>query len=230
MKSNREHKTIKIFEVIGNDSGIISSISVQKKNSNRFSVFVGDAFIIGVSDSCLVHFNLKKGSLIDQKVLDKIQEFEEKWSVKNHLLRLLGRRDHASFELKQKAIKKGFSITLIEQTISELEEKGYINNAVFARKFAHDKFKFNKWGPQKIRLELKKKGLRDSDITLAIKEIQTEDSVSTMNHLFQKSKPRFLRASKEKRRKKIFDFFIRKGYDSELIQAELPNWLSDLES
>jgi regulatory protein len=111
-----------------------------------------------------------------------------------------------------------------------LDEKGYINNAEFAWKFAHDKFEFNKWGPQKIQLELVKKGVSKKDIATALDSVSKDDQVSKMNSIFEKSVSKFLRTDPSKRRKKIFDFFLRKGYDTDQILKELPKWLIELES
>lgn len=230
MKSNKRHNAIRLYEILGDDSGFITSIPIQKKNSNRYSIFVNDRFIIGVSDSCLVQFNLKKGDLLNQKKLDEIEQYEERWAVREYLFRLLGRRDHATFELKQKAIKKGFNGAYVDEILIELEKKGYINNAQFARKFARDKFKFNNWGTQKIRVELMKKGIQSNDINIALDLIGVDEQILKMDHLYEKSRPKFQRAEPEKRKKKIFDFFIRKGYDSDQILSAIPKWLNDLES
>jgi regulatory protein len=230
MKSNVEHIAIRLSEVLGAKTGFITSIVGQKKNKNRFSLFVNDVFIIGISDSCLVNFNLKKGDHFDQLILDQILTFEKNWSARNYLLRLLSRRDHSGHELKQKALKKGLESKVIDKIILELDEKGYINNAEFAWKFAHDKFEFNKWGPQKIQLELVKKGVSKKDIATALDSVSKDDQVSKMNSIFEKSVSKFLRTDPSKRRKKIFDFFLRKGYDTDQILKELPKWLIELES
>ncbi len=230
MKPNRKHNAIRLFEVLGSDSGLITSISGQKKNSNRFSIFVNDTFVVGVSDSCLVNLNLHKGDVFDQEILDKIQHYEEQLSVREYFFRLLSRRDHATSELRQKAIMKGYNVDFINKICNDLESKGYINNSEFAKKFARDKFEFNSWGSQKIRIELSKKGIHKNDIQAAIYELDSKDQNEKMNQLFEKSKSKFLRTDKQKRKKKIFDFFLRKGYDSDQILKALPKWLTELDT
>lgn len=228
MKPNSEHNAIKISEVIKTEYGVITSISIQKKNSTRYSVYVNEKFLIGVSDNSLVKFALSKGKSIDQELLDAIQVNEEKWAIHSFCLRLLGRRDHASFELKQKATKKGYSSIYLDTICSDLEEKGYINNTEFAKKFARDKFEFNNWGTQKIRNELMRKGLQKDDITSALDEINKEDMIDKMNHLFEKSRLKFQRVDPLKRKKKIFDFFLRKGYEPEIILNSMDDFINQL--
>ena len=207
----------------------ISKIEIQKKNKSRFSLFVNDTFLVGISDSALVHFNLKKGALLDQKLMDKIFDYEQRWVVKEYLIRLLGRRDHSRNELFQKGVKKGHSKEILDVILNELSEKGYINNRGFAAKFARDKFRFNHWGKQKIKIELKKKGVNEVDINIALQEVDAGEELEKIEYLVRKSAPKFLRKPPEKRRKNVFDFLIRKGYDSNVILKHLDHLLKQLE-
>lgn len=100
----------------------IHRIEVQKKLFSLFSVF-GRQFISGVSDATLTKQNLRKGTVIDEQLYTEIQKEEESWSIREYLIRLLGRRDHASHELRLKGIKKGYDSEILDQIIAELEEK-----------------------------------------------------------------------------------------------------------
>lgn len=75
-----------------------------------------------------------------------------------------------------------------------------------------------------------KKGIQSNDINIALDLIGVDEQILKMDHLYEKSRPKFQRAEPEKRKKKIFDFFIRKGYDSDQILSAIPKWLNDLES
>lgn len=203
----------------------ISEIKVQKKNTYRFSLFVENQFLVGISDSTLTRFNLKKGTLLTLSLLKDILKNEDTWAIKEYCIRLLGRRDHARNELKDKARKKGFPSPAIEKVLDELTEKKYINNASFASKFTHDKFEFNKWGPNKIRAELFKKGISEQEINRAIEQISKSKQIEILEDLIQKNQRKFQRADPSKRKKKIFDFLLRKGYDSNTILKQMSKLL-----
>ncbi len=208
----------------------IVRIEVQKKNSFRYSLFGEQGFIIGVSDSTLSTLNLKKGSIITQDQYLKIEESEERWKIREYFLRLLGRRDHASFELKKKGYKKEYSSELMDDILEELESKGYINNLKFAEKFVHDKFEFNQWGPNKIRNHLRSKKINSAIIEQAIdSQLQSGDELSVIQDLFKKKKPSLLRTSPEKRKKKLFDYLLRKGFNSDIIFRHIDNLLDTIE-
>lgn len=226
---NRNQSTVDLKEILGTHSGKITSIVVQKKNKNRYSIFVNEIFVVGVSDGTIAKYKLSKDTFFDQLLFETIISAEREWAVKNYMIALLSRRDHSSEELKTKAIKKGYDISLIKQIIQELNEKGYINNADFAKKYANDKFRFNAWGPIKIQIELIKKGIERKHITDALCELSLDEQHTQMSSIFHKNRARFKRSLPEKRKKKIFDFFIRKGYDSNALSKKLPQWLNELE-
>lgn len=198
----------------------ISSIQVQKKNKSRFSIFIGDEFLIGVSDAVLTKFNLYKGTQITFKLLQQISEAEDEWAVREYLIRLLSRRDHSRKELQTKAFKKGISIENIDKVLDELEQKGYINDESFARKYASDKYEFNDWGPYKIKSELQKKGITASESDKIIRKLfGNKEIILSMEKLIIKKKNRFLRVPVEKRQSRIFEFLMRKGYaSSDILQ------------
>lgn len=207
----------------------ISKIVPQIKNGNRFSIFVNDEFIIGISMDTLIEFNLSKGMVINEQLLNKITNSEYVSKIREYMIGLLSRRDHARNELRDKAKKKDFPLEIIERILDELTEKKYINNLLFAKKFTRDKFEFNKWGENKIRTELFKKGISENEITIALQEISTSDALDKIQDLVKKNKKKFLRTDSTKRKKKIFDFLLRKGFDSNTILKQMPTLLAIIE-
>ena len=209
--------------------GKISKITPQKKNGNRFSIFINEVFAIGISMDTLIEFNLSKGMYISEQLLVEITNSEYVNKVREYLIGLLSRRDHARNELRDKARKKDFPSEIVEQILDELTEKKYLNNLLFAKKFTRDKFEFNKWGKNKIRTELYKIGISESDINIALQEISLNDATDKIQTLVKKNKRKFLRTEPIKRKKKIFDFLLRKGYDSNNIIKQMPTLLAIIE-
>lgn len=209
----------------------MTRITVQKKNTTRFSLYDDDEFIAGVSDAVLTRFNIRKGTRITHELYTQIKRAEELWAIREYFLRLLGRRDHASHELRLKARKKDYPDELIQECLEELEAKGYINNRMFAEKFAADKFEFNQWGPEKIRLELIRKGVDRKTATEVTQEILPKsDIIKTMEQVALKKKNKLLRDEPTKRKKKLFDFLLRKGYDSSVILTHIDRLLAKIEA
>lgn len=228
MKHSQERTSIEVAAALL--PAAISSIHVQKKNKNRFSIFVDEEFLVGVSDSTLISLNLKKGDVLTTSKLERIFSLEDQWALKTYFLRLLSRRDHSKKELKNKALQKGYRSAQIEGILNELSEKGYINNLEFAMSFTRDKFRFNRWGVNKIRVELRKKGVSEKEISTALSQVDTVCQSESIQELINKHKARFLRVIPEKRKKKVYDFLLRKGYDSSIISSNLTSLLDSIEN
>lgn len=209
----------------------VSEIQVQKKNSSRYSIFVDNQFLIGVSDSTLTKLNLKKGVEMTPSFLRQIEQQEEQWAAREYMFRILSRRDHSRKELKDKAYKKGYSGSFIDEILDEFEQKEYINDHKFAEKYAADKFEFNDWGPYKIRTQLFKKGISKAVTERVINNTFGDQAIKeSMLTLITKRKKRYLREPEEKRRKKVFDYLMRKGYDSANILKHLDELLDIISS
>jgi len=196
--------------------GVISSISVQKNNKKRYSIFIDEEFLLGVAEQTLLKFNLAKGTKITHALLRKLQREEGRFAIKSYFMKLMGRRDHARKELFDKALKKDYPKDVIHNVLDELQEKGYINDKGFAEKFATDKATLSKWGPAKIKSHLYKKGISNSVAERSIKKaFEDEDLKQTFFDLVLKRKKRFLREEDPyKRKKKVVDHLARKGYRS----------------
>ncbi|MBD3616146.1 MAG: RecX family transcriptional regulator [Gracilimonas sp.] len=223
-KANYQQNSEKALELLPEP---ISEIRVQKKNTTRYSLFVDHQFLIGVSEATLTKLNLKKGVEITPSLFHQIEEAENQWAAREYFFRILSRRDHSRKELKDKAYKKGYSDSFVDEILDEFEQKEYIDDQKFARKYVTEKFEFNNWGPYKIRTQLFKKGISKQVTEQIIKEVFGDDAIKeSMLALVEKKKQRYRREPEEKRRKKVFDFLMRKGYDSENILKNIDELLA----
>lgn len=213
-------------EVEHNLPGIVTSITIQKRNKERYSIFVDEAFLLGVAESTLLKFRLSKGAEITTSLFRKLQREEGRFAVKSYFLKLLGNRAHARRELRTKALRKDYPDEVIENVLDELQDDNLIDDAAFAEKFAADKNKLNSWGPAKIRAHLLKKGIAHNVIQRSIeKTFENQDLHDTFLNLVLKRKRHFLREEDPfKRKKKIFDYLCQKGYRP----ANIHKYLDDL--
>jgi regulatory protein len=66
-----------------------------------------------------------------------------------------------------------------------LEKEKFIDEARFARSFACDKFRFNKWGRRRIIMELSRKDIDRETIAEAMSVIKPEDYDSQLYNLLK---------------------------------------------
>lgn len=209
----------------------ITSILPQKNNKDRYSIFIEDGFLIGVSEKTLLEHKLREGAEVTPFLFEKLQQAEGRNKVKSYCMKMLGRRDYARKELFDKAVNKDFPENIIYSVLDELEDKGFINDRSFAEKFAADKSRLNNWGPAKIKSKLYNKGISRRVAERGIEKVFNElDLEETFFNLVRKNRRKFLREEDPlKRKKKVFDYLHRKGYRSESIFNYLDELLASLE-
>jgi len=105
------------------------------------------------------------------------------------------------------------------QIILHLLEHNFVNEERFSKSFARGKFSIKKWGKQRIVRELKLRDITAYNIKTALKEIDEELYLKTVFEITEKRNRLINESNIYKRKKKLSDFLMRKGYEFELIYA-----------
>jgi len=103
------------------------------------------------------------------------------------------------------------------QIILHLLEHNFVNEERFSKSFARGKFNIKKWGKQRIIRELKLRDITAYNIKTALKEIDEEVYLRTVFEIAEKRNRLIHESNIYKRKKKLSDFLMRKGYEYELI-------------
>ena len=79
----------------------------------------------------------------------------------------LARREHSEQELARKLTTRGYAADTVAATLAELVADGLLSNARFAGAFVHSRIQRGA-GPQKIRAELRERGIADELINSSL--------------------------------------------------------------
>ena len=104
-----------------------------------------------------------------------------------------------------------------ELILLHLMQHNFLNEERFAKSFARGKFRIKKWGKQRIVNELKFKDISTYNIKTALKEIDEEEYLKTILDITKKRNTVISEINLYKRKKKLIDFLMRKGYEMDLI-------------
>lgn len=209
----------------------ITSLEVQKNDSNRISVFGNEKFLFGVSINASNNLGLHVGQIIDREYISKIESKAHYDSIRTWLLILLGKKPYSRFQLAKKCKNDGYPTAVYNRILDELESRGWLDDEAFARAYANDKFRFQKWGPQKIRLHLLQKGVSESlSKTVISGLIDDSDQVEMIKVLIEKKKNHFLREPDlVKRKKKAINYLLGKGYDQNIVFSSYEKLIQELQ-
>ncbi|MBT8186898.1 MAG: RecX family transcriptional regulator [Croceitalea sp.] len=109
----------------------------------------------------------------------------------------------------------------IDLIVSHLIQENFLNEERFSRSFARGKFNIKKWGKIRITNELKKRKISTYNINAALKEIDEADYHKTLKNLALKRMSQIKEKDKFKRRRKLADYLLYRGWESELVYARI---------
>lgn len=122
-------------------------------------------------------------------------------------------RDYLERRFKQPKMVHEEINDVIEKTISRLKELNFINDEEFTRSWVIKRLKTNWRGPIVIINELKKKGITQEIINQIFeKEFQESSQDEVLRKLLDKADRRYKHLPYLKRREKLINFAVRRGF------------------
>lgn len=131
-----------------------------------------------------------------------------------------GFQERSHLEAKQKLYSLGLFKKDVEELLSRLIDEGYLNEERYAHLFASGKLRIKGWGKQKIRYELRKKGITTYCITKALNELDAEEYTAGFNRQAGK-KWSLLKSEKNifVKKNKWQQYLLQKGFEPAIIKT-----------
>ena len=124
-------------------------------------------------------------------------------------------RCHQEVENKLRSMNMGSQIK--ESVMLHLLENDFLNEERFAKAFTRGKFRIKKWGKQRIKRELKARNIFEYNITAGLAEISEDEYLKTFEELAFKRFSEIKETNIYKKRKKIADYLLYRGWESDLV-------------
>lgn len=124
-------------------------------------------------------------------------------------------------EVRDKLYEYGLPSHEVEDLLTSMILEGFVNEERFAKAFVRGKFRMKKWGRLRIVRELKFRVPSDYLVQLALKEIDEQEYWKTLLHLAEKKVREVKEQDSFKRKMKLYQFLVYKGYESDLVRAAL---------
>lgn len=113
----------------------------------------------------------------------------------------------------------------IDNIIVHLIEHNFLNEERFAKAFVRGKFRIKKWGKNRLVRELKFREISKYSIDAALKEIDLDEYHSTLDELTQKRIAQVKEKNIYKKKKKVADYLLYRGWESHLVYEKLNTYL-----
>ncbi len=204
----------------------ITKVEYQKKNKDRFNIYLDDEYAFAIDINIFIKYSLKKDLLLDDELIDDILKAEEKISVYNYGISLLSRAAKSEYEMRLKMQDKGFDSQLIDNAINTLKEQKYLDDERYCEMFINDKINISKYGVRKIKEALYYKGIDKEIIEEKIRNVSPEDEEERAISLGKKKL--FIIKEEDTRKKyiKLSNYLIGKGFEYDVVKRTVSRLLN----
>ena len=198
---------------------IISNISFEKK---KFQILFDSGEEIVISEETLIEFGLYKGQEVEDEIIDKLKFEDEKTEALLLSYRFL-QRNKTEKQLIDYLYKNKITGEIIDTVIPILNEKKYLNDEDYARRYLNDAMNIKKYGKIKIIYMLRSKGIKNDIIEKIMRDYDYELEYLNAEDLLSKKLD-----AEEKDSKKINSakkYLQGRGFEFEIINFAVDEFL-----
>lgn len=134
-------------------------------------------------------------------------------------------QDRCHDEVTQKLRTLRMTAEEIDLIIVHLITENFLNEERFACSFARGKHRIKHWGKTRIVRELQMRHISKYNIDKALKEIPISEYLENFHIWAEKHWEFLLEKDPQKKKKKWCDYFLRKGFESNLIYEKIHDLL-----
>ena len=199
---------------------IISNIIFDKK---KFIISFDNDEEIKISEDTLVNFGLYKGQEVEEEFVENLKFEDEKTEALLLSYKFL-QRNKTKKQLVDHLYKNKIQREIIDTILPILEEKKYLNDEDYARRYLNDALNIKKYGKNKTRYMLMSKGIERNIIDKVMEDYDYEQEYMNALELLEK------RISKdESDPKKIYsakNYLQGRGFEFEIINFTVDDYLN----
>jgi regulatory protein len=200
---------------------IITKIKRIHGKRSLYSVYLDGSAAIELSDWTIGKFGLRTGDDLDEKTIDTLKTAESETRAKNIAINYISYRPRSSKEVIVHLGKKGFESGCVENITRHLQSIKMIDDDKFAHAFIRDCLKRKPMGRALLRQQLLIKGISSSMADKVLMELvspqsQQASALRAAKRKIQLTQHLKTKIDSEKRKKRILDFLLRRGFSYEI--------------
>ena len=130
---------------------------------------------------------------------------------------LCARAEYCESDMRKKMQRWDMPEGAEDEVINRLVAERYIDEERFARAFVREKFRFNRWGRNRISMELGRKGIARFVIEDALEEIPVDENLSSLKSLLDAKRRSVKGKNDYDVRCKLIRFALSRGFSMDDI-------------
>ena len=195
----------------------ITAITPQIKDKRRCNIFVDGRFCCGLTLEATVKNRLKVGQIITPERLAEIQLDSEKNTAFDKALTHISATQKTEKQVREFLQGKGYLPAVVDYAIEKLHSYNFLNDGQYAESYVESISK--RKGSKLIRMELRSKGVSETEIDAALDALPVEREIETAKGILEK----YMRGKvcDKTTLQKACRYLLGKGYDYEVVKSAL---------
>ena len=209
--------------------GRVTAITGSPRAAGRFDVEIDGRPTLRLSIDGIERLKIRVGTSVDELLAAKLGREADVMRAYDRAMAMLAVRGRAAGELRRLLIQKGEPSDLVSESITRLVAAGFLDDAAFARQFARSRAASG-WSRRRIDRELGRRGVDRGTTSEAIAEVFAEEGIDDRDTILREAqkKLRMLgRVDEVTRRRRLYGYLARRGYDADAIGEVLRSLTTD---
>ncbi len=199
--------------------GIVTRLEPQARDPERVSIFIDDAFWMGVHRDVLGEHPVEVGQVLPVAVQQALYRAELGRKAQAVALRYLEPRPRTVQEVRRRLERAGFPAEVIDQVVTRLETLGYLDDRAYAQAYVRGRLAGRGYGPRRLRAELRRRGVPPNVVEATLDAALAETDPLEIARPLARRRWKLLcqnEPDRRKRRQKLIAFLQRRGFSSEI--------------
>lgn len=192
----------------------ITAIKQQVKRTDRYSVFVDDAYAFSLSESGLIESGLASGQVLDAAAVKRLKKMAGLDKAYGQALRYTALRVRSEWEVQLYLQRKAVDQEAAQEIIKRLRGLRLLNDLDFARAWVANRRLLKSTSKRRLMLELRQKHVPGEIINQVLADDEADDR-TTLRELIEKKRSRY------PDRQKLLSYLARQGFRYDDIAAVL---------
>ncbi|MFL5576277.1 MAG: regulatory protein RecX [Gemmatimonadaceae bacterium] len=203
---------------------VISGILESAKRAGRYVVQVDGKAFATVSLDVIERLRLAIGVVVGEGLAESLREEEAALGAYDRALNMLAFQPRSRRDLRRRLVQKGESEAHAEAAVERLAASGVLDDGAFARQFARSRVLGQGASKRRLQQELFKRGVERGVADEAIGEVLSDEGVdegAVVERVARKKARSLGGLDPAVRRRRLYAFLARRGYDGEVIRRAM---------
>ena len=200
---------------------LVTAVTPSPRREGRFDILVDGKSAGTLSLDAIERLQLHVGTEYGERLAESVAVEAARLRTFDRALDMLAFRGRATRELRTALLRKGEDAANVDHSIQRLTAMGLLDDASYARQYAHAKIVGPGFSRRRLQAELAKRGVARDVADEAIADALAEDDVDS-DAILELVAARKLRSLEKEdaptRRRRLYEFLARRGYDSDDIR------------